>query len=145
MQKANPEFQAAVESAPTTEEIEQVRQGLRDYNLRYAPADGYQPLNVLLRAVDGSVCGGLLGETYWGWLHIDILWVDDAARSQGYGSHLLELAEDEARRRGCHAIHLDTMSFQARPFYETHGYTVFGILNDLPAGHSRIFLEKVLI
>jgi hypothetical protein len=39
---------------------------------------------------------------------------------------------------------LDTMSFQALDFYLKLGYTVFGRLDDLPEGHSRIFLKKAL-
>jgi hypothetical protein len=37
------------------------------------------------------------------------------------------------------------MSFQAQPFYEKQGYTVFGVLEDLPDGHKRIFLKKDLV
>ncbi len=33
-------------------------------------------------------------------------------------------------------------SFQARPFYERHGYTVFGTLDNYPIGHSRCFMQK---
>jgi hypothetical protein len=41
-------------------------------------------------------------------------------------------------------VHLDTMSFQALPFYQKQGYTVFGILEDLPEGHRRYYLRKDL-
>jgi GNAT superfamily N-acetyltransferase len=53
-------------------------------------------------------------------------------------------AEAEALRRGCHAASLDTYSFQARGFYERLGYSVFGIIDDCPPGHSRIYLIKRL-
>ena len=33
---------------------------------------------------------------------------------------------------------------QARPFYEGHGYHVFGSLDDYPAGHTCYFLTKEL-
>jgi hypothetical protein len=36
------------------------------------------------------------------------------------------------------------MSFQAQPFYEKLGFSVFGTLDDLPVGHQRIFLKKNL-
>lgn len=122
-----------------------VRQGLRGFNNQFIKDDGYQPLNLFLRREDRSIAGGLLGEIYWGWLHINILWIDESLRRQGYGERLLKMAEEEARKKGCHAIHLDTMSFQARPFYEKFGYTVFGVLDDLPLGHQRIFMWKSLV
>jgi len=102
------------------------------------------PLLVTLLAHDGSLAGGLSGSISYGWLFVDILWVDSAARSQGYGRSLMLAAEAEARKRGCRYAWLDTFSFQARGFYEKLGYAVFGELHDFPAGHSRFFLRKKL-
>lgn len=130
--------------APDTD-INFVRQGLRNFNNQFINDDGFQPLNLFLRREDGSIAGGLLGDVYWGWLHISIVWIDESLRGQGYGEKLVKLAEEEALKRGCHAVHLDTMSFQAQPFYERLGYTVFGVLDDLPVGHQRIFMWKPLI
>ncbi|MBA4384093.1 MAG: GNAT family N-acetyltransferase [Anaerolinea sp.] len=121
-----------------------VRQGLCSFNNQFINDDGYQPLNLFLRREDGSIAGGLLGDMYWGWLSINILWIDESLRSQGYGERLLKMAEEEALNRGCLAVHLDTMSFQAKPFYLKYGYTVFGVLDDLPVGHQRIFMWKPL-
>ncbi|NMC84104.1 MAG: GNAT family N-acetyltransferase [Anaerolineaceae bacterium] len=134
----------SIENEPSSQDVDFVNNALRQYNLLYAPADNYQPLQIFLRSEEGTILGGLLGETYWGWLHISILWIDQSVRKQGYGRQMLQKAEQEATRRGCHAVHLDTMSFQALPFYEGLGYTIFGTLNDLPAGHKRIFLMKTL-
>jgi GNAT superfamily N-acetyltransferase len=85
-----------------------------------------------------------VGGTYWGWLYVEILWLDARARGRGLGARLMAMAEQEAQRRGCRGAHLDTMSFQALPFYERMGYTVFGVLEDLPPGHRRYFLKKKL-
>ena len=45
---------------------------------------------------------------------------------------------------GCAHAYLDTFDFQARPFYERLGYTVFGLQDDYPPGHRRFFQRKVL-
>lgn len=39
---------------------------------------------------------------------------------------------------------LDTFDFQACEFYEKHGYTAFGVLEDCPTGHCRFYMEKKL-
>jgi hypothetical protein len=39
---------------------------------------------------------------------------------------------------------LETLSFQARGFYERYGYSVFGELDDFPPGHRKYFLKKNL-
>ena len=88
--------------------------------------------------------GGLLGETYWGWLYVETLYVSDELRGQGWGTKLLAEGEAEALRRGCRAVHLDTMSYQALPFYEKLGYTVWGTLENFIDGHDRYFLQKQL-
>ena len=80
----------------------------------------------------GKVIAGILGGTYWGWCHIDILWVDEKYRKTGIGSKLLKAAEEEAIHRGCHSVHVDTMSWQAQEFYKKHGYRIIGELDNNP-------------
>ncbi len=94
---------------------------------------------------DGPITGGAWGRSYYQWLFIELLVVPEALRGQGIGSELLRKAEAEARQRACHGVWLDTFSFQARGFYEKHGYAVFGEIADYPAPHSRFFLSKRLV
>ena len=91
-----------------------------------------------------NMIGGILGGTYWGWMYVDILWVHENHRYKGIGSKLLREAEKEAVRRGCHHVHLDTMSWQAPEFYQKHGYEVIGILPDIPNGNQKYLLMKAL-
>jgi GNAT superfamily N-acetyltransferase len=53
-------------------------------------------------------------------------------------------AEQEAVRRGCPRVFVETLSFQALPFYEKCGYTVFSRLPDFPPGGCRYALTKTL-
>lgn len=126
-------------------DIDFVHNGLRHYNDQFADS-GYRHLYIFLRLDDGAIVGGLLGVTYWGWLSVDILWIDERFRGRGYGERMLAAAEEEARQRGCRHVQLDTLSFQARPFYEKLGYRVYGALEDFPAGseHVRYYLVKDL-
>ena len=87
---------------------------------------------------------GILGGTYWGWCHIDILWVDEKYRKTGIGSKLLKATEEEAIRRGCHSVHVDTMSWQAPEFYKKHGYRIIGELDNIPEGNKKFHLIKDL-
>jgi len=115
---------------------------INDYNCSVMKCD-YRPLTLLLRNAEGEVVGGLLGQTEWGWLLVKTLAVQERRRGRGYWTKLLAMAEAEARARGCHDVYLDTFSFQARPFYEKRGYTVFGVLEDF-SEHTRYFLRKKL-
>ena len=133
-----------LEDEPAPEDFQFVFDALTEYNLAYAPDVAYRRLCLFIRDEQNNLVGGLLGETAWGWLHVSILWLSEGLRGQGYGSRLLAMAEAEALIRSCHSAHLDTMDFQALPFYQKHGYLVFGQLDDFPIGHSRYFLRKKL-
>ncbi len=117
--------------------------GLRAFNAPFLGGHGYHPLRLAVhRAGEDGPAGGLLGEAYGGWLHIRMFWLPEDMRRQGQGSRLLRRAEEWARGKGCLGISLDTFSFQARPFYERHGFTLLGSLADNPPGHARHFLFK---
>ncbi len=76
----------------------------------------------------------------WDWLHIKYLWVTSDHRKQGLGS----LAEEEAQKRQCTGLYLDTFSFQALDFYLGLGFEVFGEIKDHPEGGRRYCLSKRL-
>ena len=125
-------------------EIDFVRKALTQFNNECVGDDGHTPLNLVEYDADGNIIGGILGGTYWGWLYIDILWVDESHRKRGHGSKLLAEAEKEAVCRGCHHVHVDTMSSQAPDFYKKHGYDIVGILPDIPSGNQKYLLMKAL-
>ena len=129
---------------PSKQETDFIRQSLADFNDKHVGNDGHEPLNIIEQDADGNIVGGILGGTYWGWMYIDILWVREDFRRQGIGSKLLAEAEKEAVRRGCHHIHVDTMSWQAPNFYKKHGYETIGILPDIPKGNQKHLLMKTL-
>jgi GNAT superfamily N-acetyltransferase len=103
----------------------------------------YRSLTISVTHPDtGELLGGLWGGTNYSLLHIELLYLPEDLRGAGLGRQLMAQAEQEAIQRGCHGVWLDTFSFQARGFYERLGYTVFGMLEDYPPGHSRFFLKK---
>jgi GNAT superfamily N-acetyltransferase len=123
---------------------EVIGRGIRDYNTQQASDGRAIFLCYALFAPDQSMAGGIIGETHWNWLFINLLWVREELRGKGYGHRLLQAAEDEGRRREATHAYLDTFSFQAPDFYEQHGYQVFGTLEDFPPGHKRLYLFKRL-
>jgi ribosomal protein S18 acetylase RimI-like enzyme len=132
------------EAKPADADCEFVRQMISSFNRVRAESDEHKLLAVFAKEPSGRILGGLLGGTYWKWLHIDYLWVDETIRNQGIGSRLLHAAETEAVRRQCKFCHLETHDFQAPGFYRKHGYKVFAKLPDLPPGHIKLFLKKRL-
>ena len=102
------------------------------------------PLSVLRRDNEGRLVAGLYGKTFWDWLYVDTLWVDDALRSQDVGRNLMDLAEEEARKRGCVGVFLWTQSFDAPKFYPKIGYKEFVVWDDFPINHQRHgFMKRI--
>ena len=63
-------------------------------------------------------------------------------RGRGYGTRILQEAAAEARRRGCRAGVLYTITFQAPEFYARHGWEEFGRVECDPPGTARVFFRK---
>jgi GNAT superfamily N-acetyltransferase len=98
-----------------------------------------------VRSADGTLTGGIHARVYRDELYVDDLWLRDDMRGQGLGSRLLALAEQHARAEGCRVVSLDTMNWQARPFYERHGYAC--VLEQSYEGGRfvRYFMRKDLL
>jgi ribosomal protein S18 acetylase RimI-like enzyme len=115
-----------------------------DYNAAQVGYNDARRLVFFVRDRDNEIWGGICGYTYWGWLAVDMLWVHEDLRGRGWGTRLLQVAEEEAIGRGCRYALLDTMSFQAPGFYEKHNYVLYGVLEDFPGEHKRLYYQKRL-
>jgi GNAT superfamily N-acetyltransferase len=120
-----------------------VQKGLGDYNAEHGLEGTAVPINVYLRDGD-TLLGGLCGETADERLWIGQVWVDAERRGEGHGKAIMDAAEEEARKRGCKRVYLDTFEVQAPGFYEKLGYGVAGTIDDFPEGHRRYFFVKDL-
>ena len=118
--------------------------GISEYNEDKAGDDQGKNMCFVLKGPDEEIVGGMIGSTHWDWLYVNLMWLKEEFRGQGYGHRLLMMAEEEARQRGAKYAYLDTFSFQAPAFYKKYGYEVYGELKDFPTGHQRYFLKKVL-
>jgi len=101
------------------------------------------PLHVLVSDPDsGKIVGGITGRKSLGLMFIDLVYLPEILRGRDIGARMMALAEEEARRRGCRAGVLYTISFQAPEFYNRLGWRVFGEIPCDPPGTSRVFLTK---
>jgi GNAT superfamily N-acetyltransferase len=124
------------------EDREAILRPLRAFNRRHGPPTDNRPLALLVKDAGGIVTGGLWGYSLYDWLFVELLVVPEPFRRTGLGTRLMRQAEEIARQRDCVGIWLDTFEFQARPFYEKLGYSVFGQLDDHPRGVIRYLLQK---
>lgn len=120
-----------------------LRHAMHEFN---QSATGYRDgsaLSCFLYEED-RLAAAIHGYSWGGCAQIEYLWVAEAHRAKGWGSRLLAAAEQEARRRGCSSIVLDSHSFQAPELYRSRGYIEIGKMVDVPRGYSQIFFQKPL-
>jgi GNAT superfamily N-acetyltransferase len=131
-------------SQPSHADIDELKHGVLRYSAQHVDTSEIEALALFILDEENNKLGGLSGSTAGNWLRIDVLWVSEALRGQGEGRRLMLAAEQEARRRGCRFAQVDTLSFQARPFYEKLGYECRMTLEAYPRRHERYYLTKVL-
>ena len=134
----------AIETEVSPDVRRTISDGLTQHALPFTRVPGFQPIAVLARDHQRALVAGVIGTINWNWLHVSLVWVAEPMRGAGLGRRLMVDIERAAVERGCAHAHLDTFSYQARPFYERLGYRVFGVLDDYPAGHARFFMQKNL-
>ena len=138
------DLRITTETDPAPADAETVRAGLLAFDVARAGDQGIAPVAVFARDAEGRVVGGLLGIIMWEWLYVRNFWLPEELRGVGTGSRLLRAAEEHAAARGCRGVYLETLEYQARPFYERHGYEVYGVLEDFPPGSRKYHLRKRL-
>ena len=129
----------------TPEELAIIGDGLRAYNTSQAGYDDYKRLAIFVTDPDsGAIVGGIYGGSYLGQLSIERVFLPESLRRYRLGSRLIAMAEEEARRRGCSRITLNTLEIQARGFYLKQGFETAATLACDPPGITRYVMTKKL-
>jgi len=116
---------------------------IAEFNWQNWEVDKRLPIAVQIKAED-VVIAGAAGRTFGDWLQLNTLWVSDDYRGQQLGAKILAQLENAARGRGCKKCLLDTLNFQAMPFYQKFGYEVVWTQQDYPKTGCKYFMVKQL-
>ncbi|WP_440876762.1 GNAT family N-acetyltransferase [Thalassotalea sp. PLHSN55] len=137
-----------ITTQPNQVDLKTISQGIESYNQNYLSDDvvfeADNKFAVFAKDAQGKVVGGIRATAFWNYCIIELLWLSPMTRGQGVGSKLIQAAEKFALEKGFSYMRTETLSFQAKPFYEKHGYSVFGELADYPVGHTTYCLVKKL-
>lgn len=142
--EAPPPLTLHLDDAPSEAELGLVGRRVREFNRAVAGHEPPRPVACFLRDGEGRVVGGIRGDLWGRSVHVAALWVDDSLRGRGHGAALLRELEGYAAARGHRLAYVETLSYQARPFYERQGYRVFAELEEIAEGCTFYFLRKDL-
>ena len=136
-------YTVVIDYAPSDANNDVVREGITAFNEKIV-GERDREFSIFLKDHTGKIFGGMLIFLGSESMYIDTLWVETDLQKQGYGTQLLEAAEQEAVKNGCVFSAVDTFDFQAEEFYLRNGYERTGELKNCWLGHSKFFLRKNL-
>ena len=129
---------------PDTQLIDYLDKQIADFNWSNWEVQERKPLAVQIKNEHGEVIAGAAGRTFGNWLQLSTLWVSEELRGKAMGSQILKSFEDAGKKRGCTTCLLDTLNFQAMPFYKKHGYETQWIQENYPKTGCKYFMVKTL-
>lgn len=141
-------MEISVTTSPAKDDLKTLSEGIGAFNQDYLPDEvGFEKdtnFAVIAKDDNGKVIGGIRAKAFWNYCIIELLWLSQESRGLGLGSQLIKHTENFAKEKGFGYMRTETLSFQAKPFYEKLGYKLFGELPDYPKGHTTYCLVKEL-
>ncbi|MDO6765783.1 GNAT family N-acetyltransferase [Agarivorans sp. 1_MG-2023] len=126
------------------EEIEEIRTELISFNQPFLKGVKEESLALFSYDEHEQKIAGITAEIFGEWLLIKLLWVKESHRGQHLATQLISQLEQHAVGLGCGHAHVDTFSFQAKPFYEKQGYQCQMTLDNYPVSTAMFVLTKAL-
>ncbi len=137
-----------VTTSPNKNDLETISKGIKSFNQQHIPDEVVFESDTKFAAFAkdeyGNLLGGIRATAFWNYCILELLWLSFEARGKNLGNQLMDAAENFAKEQGFEYMRTETLSFQAKPFYEKRGYKVFGELPDYPKGHTTYCLVKEL-
>ncbi len=130
---------------PPKELIAAIEKKIEEFNLASWEVKEQVSLAVAVYGEKQELLAGAAARTFGYWLLVDNIWVSEHLRGKNIGSQILQGLEKAAIARGCKFALLDTLNFQAKPFYEKFGYEVQWVQENYPKEGCKYFMVKQLV
>ncbi|UZJ58996.1 GNAT family N-acetyltransferase [Pseudomonas sp. KU26590] len=143
--------------SPDQPEVIALIEALDAYQMPLYPAESHHGIDIkalasdntgfaVARASDGKAvaCGALVVHPTYA--ELKRMFTQPAFRGQGLAGRILTVLEDEARRRSCVRVMLETgyLQHEAISFYARNGYQRRGPFGDYQDDPNSVFMEKLL-
>ncbi len=117
------DFTVRVEEGIAPKLYDWLIQGLKNHAEKHAIHDSVKRYSIEIIEKDECI-GALSGETLYGSIYIENIYISPQHRSKGLGRILIEKASELGKKWNCTLAVVETMSFQALEFYQKLGFTV---------------------
>jgi len=133
------------EANPSYEDLAILTDGIKENT---SQKKGFAPLEFFaffVRDENSKIQGGCNGNSLYGCLYIDQLWVVESLRGKGYGTQFVLAAEQWGKERDCIFAAVNTMDWEALSFYKKLGYSIEFERHGFLKNSVFYFLRKNLI
>lgn len=86
---------------------------------------------------DNQLIGGIIANKKMQWIDVSIVFIEEEYRGQGIASKLISRMETYCKENDLVGIHLYTLDFQAKGFYEKLNFELIAQIKDWPRNHTR--------
>ena len=101
----------SITDKPSLDDIRYIKSELLKFSDQYTKPRDYKELIFALKDGSENVLGGIIANTIWDWLRIEVFWISENIRKKGYGRKLIEHVESKARDLGCKRSMVETFDF----------------------------------
>jgi len=117
-------YQIIYTADPKSEDINFLGKSIIDYAVEQKEHKPMKFFGFFIRDAENNIQGGCNGAILYGCLHVDQLYVTEALLEQGYGTQLMQMAEQLSREKSCTFLTVNTMDWEALEFYKKLGYYI---------------------
>ncbi len=132
------------EEKPDHNDLQTLGDGIMEYAKKQK---GFKPWGFFaffIRDNENKILGGCNGNTLYGCLYIEQVWVMESLRGQHYGTKLIQAAEKLGREKKCTFAVVNTMDWEAVGFYRKQGFEIEFESHGFDKGSVLYLLRKEL-
>lgn len=129
---------------PLAKDAKVLYEGINDEAVKKMKMERINSFGIFIKDDEGVVLGGVQGISLYGCLYVDMLWLKEELRQQGFGKKLMLEAEKIGMDRQCSFVAVNTMDWEALPFYQKLGYAIEFIREGFAKDSKMYMLRKKL-
>lgn len=134
-----------IKRSPLTQDLKnQVDKGFSSHAIAMVGHDEKFDPVAFIATEDDVIAGVVVGQLFWGTLHVKYVFVDESYRGKGLGTRLMEQAIAYGCAHQCPFAFVETMSFQALGFYQKLGFQLEFTRSGYKHGTAFHYLRKDL-
>ena len=117
-------YKIIYEANPNPDDIQLLNNGISEHTKQKKEMKQLDFFAFFIRDENEKIVGGCAGDNMYGCLYVGQLWVAEQLRGKGYGTKLMQEAENLAKKSECNFMAVNTFDWEALDFYKKLGFYV---------------------